>query len=79
MKILGIIFGWKAKDTYRFLVIDTTEITDYYRTITPRVYHRANGFDTEKKAMEYIDEYIPKAHRERIKIYKEIPLTKTKI
>lgn len=80
MKILGIDFAWgkishtksMAEDKYRFLVVDTAEVRNYYGSMTTYACCKANEFETEEKAMSYIDEYIPKGHRNRIRIYKEI-------
>lgn len=82
MKILGIDFPWGKisrtksmnEDRYRFLVIDTAEIRHYYGTTTYECC-KTNGFETQEKALNYVEEYIPKAHLKNIRIYKEIPFT----
>lgn len=81
MKIKGLdfLFGKirhtypMTEDKYRFLVVDTGDVRSYFGSLSNYECCHANEFYKEEDAIKYVDEQIPKAHRNRVRIYKEIP------
>ena len=70
--------GHEAWFGHKYVLVLTHKKYDMRHDLGSQPFYKCVEFKTKEEAMEYLDEYVPKAYQKECKLYKEIGLSSVK-